>query len=316
MEFLRIDKAVTIWFFVESMLYFLTTGKKERMKKMREELMRREWNWLELLSAALHLFSVNIGAVLKVMAVVFLPISILQGLISQQMTINLQGLNAILQQVRNTAGALAEETLHLDATAIMPYWQGILTGEMLYLAVVLFLEPVGVIAVAKLVRQRIKGEGLSVKRALSEAIVLEPTIIVAGVIYGILVFLGGMVIIPGIYLSIAWCLYLYCIGLGGRKGWDSLRRSKELVRGRWWRTLGYCLALWAIRMLWDSVFQMVYRFGGMEIAKDILYYFLTYFSNAFLATGMALLFLNREALSGGLRFGDGVIDGEATEKEE
>lgn len=284
---------------------------------MREELYSREWSWIELLSAAFHVFSVNIGAVLKVMAVVFLPISILQGLISQQMTVNLQGLNTILQQVRNTAGALAEETLHLDATAIMPYWQGILTGEMLYFAVVLFLEPVGIIAVAKLVRQRMEGEELSVKRALSEAFVLEPTIIVAGVIYGVLVFLGGMVIIPGIYLSIAWCLYLYCIGLGGRKGWDSLRHSKELVGGRWWRTLGYFLALWAIRVLWDSVFQMVYRFGGAGIATDILYYFLSYFSNAFFATGMALLFLNREALSGGLRFGgNGMIDGEATEKEE
>lgn len=284
---------------------------------MREELTRREWRWLELLSAAMHLFSVNIGAVLKVMAVVFLPISILQGLISQQMTINLQGLNMILQQVRDTAGALAGENIHLDATEIMPYWQGLLTGELLYFAVVLFLEPVGVIAVAKLVRQRIEGEALSVKRALSEAFVLEPTIIVAGVIYGVLVFLGGMVIIPGIYLSVAWCLYLYCIGLGGRKGWDSLRHSKELVRGRWWRTLGYFLALWVIRVLWNSVFQMVYRFGGAEIAKDILYYFLSYFSNAFLATGLALLFLNREALAGGLRFGgDGMIDGEATEKEE
>ncbi len=275
---------------------------------MREELYSRELGWVELLSRAFHVFSVNFGAVIKVMAVIFLPISILQSIILDRMTANSAILNGFLQ---------AGDLMAADHANLMTALMQTVTNELLYFAVVLFLEPVGVIAVAKLTRQCIEKEELSVKRALSEAMALEPTIIVSGIFYAVLVFVASMIILPGIYLSIAWCLYLYCIGLGDRKGWDSLRHSKELVRGRWWRTFGYYVLLSVISMLWNSVFELIYTFGEANTAKDILYYFLCYFSGSFVATGMALLFLNREALAGGLRFGrDGVIDGQAVEKEE
>ena len=52
---------------------------------------------MEQLSAAFHVFSAIIGAVMKVMAIIFLPISILQSVILSRMTADSQLLSELLQ---------------------------------------------------------------------------------------------------------------------------------------------------------------------------------------------------------------------------
>ncbi|MGH3022601.1 MAG: hypothetical protein ACRDNI_03000 [Gaiellaceae bacterium] len=39
-----------------------------------------------------------------------------------------------------------------------------------------------------------------------------------------------------IFLAVRWCLLAPIVELEGRRGFAALRRSRELVRGRWWRT--------------------------------------------------------------------------------
>ena len=141
---------------------------------------------------------------------------------------------------------------------------------------------------------------MSFGTALSEAFTMMPTIVITGIIYGVMIFLGSIVIVPGVYYSIAWGLYLYAIGLSGQKGWDALRYSKGLVKGRWWRTFGYMWLLSIIAMLWNSAFELIYTFAPDGIASDILYHFLCYFSAAFVAVGETLLFINREGITYGV----------------
>lgn len=46
---------------------------------MNHDFFYREWNWIEQLSAAFHVFAANIKPILKVLLIVFLPISILES---------------------------------------------------------------------------------------------------------------------------------------------------------------------------------------------------------------------------------------------
>lgn len=303
---------------------------------MRNEIYNREWNWMEQLSAAFHVFSANIGAVLKIMAVVFLPISIVQSMILSRMTANTQLLSQLLSagnEITSGYSNLAQAgegvgyMLHMDFTAINQALMQTLTNELLYYAIVLFLQPVGIIAIAKVVRQYLDEREISVKEALVDAFSLMPTIFATGVIYGALMVLGYMVLIPGIYFSIAWAFYLFCIGLSEKKGWDALKYSKALVKGKWLRTFGYLCLLSIIAMLWNSVFQLVYMFLPNGAAGNILYQFLCYFSLAFIAVGKTMLFINREAVTfrvfqkplaedAPAEAVEGVVEGESMESEE
>ena len=257
---------------------------------MRNEIYNREWRWIEQLSAAFHVFSANISSVIKVMTIIFLPISLLQVIIGDRM---MSAYTVFQQFTQMDIAAINQSELLTTAYHV-------LLNYGLLLMVTLFLEPVGIIAIAKVVKQYIDGKEVSMGQALSEAFSLMPTIIVTGIIYGVLVFLGSIVIVPGVYFSIAWGFYLFCIGLSGKKGWAALKYSKELVKGKWWRTFAYLWLLSIVAMLWNSVFQLIYVFVPAGTASDILYQFLCYFSLAFVATGETLLFINREAITFGV----------------
>mgnify|MGYP000122748501 CR=1 FL=1 len=53
-----------------------------------------------------------------------------------------------------------------------------------------------------------------------------PTIVFSGVIYGVLIFLTSLIIVPGIYLSVAWVFYVYAIGLSDKRAWSLCATAK------------------------------------------------------------------------------------------
>lgn len=58
-------------------------------------------------------------------------------------------------------------------------------------------------------------------------------------ISGVLVFIALLaLVIPGLYLVVAWALAVPVLLVENRKGMAALSRSRELIRGRWWPTLG------------------------------------------------------------------------------
>lgn len=82
----------------------------------------------------------------------------------------------------------------------------------LTLLVGLFLQPVGTIAIAKMVKQFVTKQEISFGTALGEAFSLMPTIVFSGIIYGVLIFLSSLIVVPGIYLSVLGCFM--CMPLG------------------------------------------------------------------------------------------------------
>ncbi|MBP3306824.1 MAG: hypothetical protein J6L66_04310, partial [Anaerotignum sp.] len=176
-------------------------------------------------------------------------------------------------------------------------------------AVAMFLQPVGTIAIARIVKQYIDGEKIEAGKAISEALNHMPAILITGFLFGVLVLLGSFIIVPGIYFGIAWGLYAYCIIFEDKKGWDALRASKALVQGKWLRTAGYLFLLSCVAMLWNSVFQMICSFLGESVMADVLYQFLCYISVGFVAVGECLLYLNRKAVAeGACVFGTAFVD--------
>ena len=158
---------------------------------------------MELVARAFFEFFQNIRGILFVMVVVFLPVVLLDSVILTR----LNAINSFLSTVQ-AAGTFLE-----NREGIMQAMNHTIIGSVLSMAIELFLVPVGTIAIAKIVKQRIDGEEPDVKTALKEALALGPTIILTGLIYGVLVTLGMIVLIPGIWYSVFAGLYVYCIGL-------------------------------------------------------------------------------------------------------
>lgn len=260
------------------------------MMKLRNDIYNREINWIGLMSMAMHVFSAIFGSFLKVLMFIFLPISLLEGVILGRMTATTTAIGAI--------GQIASPT-NANIQEMMTLFTQMMTQEFLLYAVAMFLQPVGTIAVAKMVKQYLDGEKIKAGKTIAEALNHMPAILLTGFIYGVLVLLGSFVIVPGVYFGIAWGLYAYCIAFEDKKGWDALRASKALVQGKWLRTAGYLFLLSCIAMLWNSVFQMICSFFGNSEMATILYQFLCYISVGFVGVGECLLYLNRKAVADG-----------------
>lgn len=57
----------------------------------------------------------------------------------------------------------------------------------------------------------------------------------------LLVFLGSLLIVPGIYLAVAFSMTPAAVMLEDCVGWAALRRSRGLVHGYWFKTFGLLL---------------------------------------------------------------------------
>lgn len=280
---------------------------KERMIRLKNQIYNRELNWMELVATAMHIFAATFGSFVKVLMFIFLPISLLEGVILGRMTATSAAIDGISQMASPSNANIQE---------MMGLFMQMMTQEFLLYAVAMFLQPVGTIAIAKMVKQFIDGEKIEAGKAISEALNHMPAILITGFIYGALVLLGSFVIIPGVYFGIAWGLYAFCIAFEDKKGWDALRGSKALVQGKWWRTLGYLFLLSCVSMLWNSVFQLICSFFGESTMANVIYQFLCYISVGFVAVGECLLYLNRKAVAdGACVFGTAFVDDVASAKE-
>lgn len=280
---------------------------KERMIRLKNQIYNRELNWMELVATAMHIFAATFGSFVKVLMFIFLPISLLEGVILGRMTATSAAIDGISQMASPSNANIQE---------MMGLFMQMMTQEFLLYAVAMFLQPVGTIAIAKMVKQFIDGEKIEAGKAISEALNHMPAILITGFIYGALVLLGSFVIIPGVYFGIAWGLYAFCIAFEDKKGWDALRGSKALVQGKWWRTLGYLFLLSCVSMLWNSVFQLICSFFGESTMANVMYQFLCYISVGFVAVGECLLYLNRKAVAdGACVFGTAFVDDVASAKE-
>ncbi len=93
-------------------------------------------------------------------------------------------------------------------------------------------------------------------------------------VYGVLLVLATLaLVVPGVYLFVAWAVAVPVLLFEDVRGGKALRRSRELLKGRWWATLAV-LVLVAIltgivQLAITAALVGVFAFGGGEVAAVV-----------------------------------------------
>lgn len=92
-------------------------------------------------------------------------------------------------------------------------------------------------------------------------------LILYSLIGGILIIFGFLaLIIPGIYLAVAWMLTPLFIVFGKTEFWDGMELSRKLITKKWWNFLGLAILLLLINLAGTLVF-----FIGLLFTVPITY---------------------------------------------
>ncbi len=141
------------------------------------------------------------------------------------------------------------------------------TGKITIIGILLYLV-MGIVYLALHIAVGLKMWGIA-NATDDEAIIsrgfrLVPRIILLTILYG-LAIMGGtlLLVIPGIYLSIALILSFYLILTDNLKATAALSASRHLIKGFWWRTM---LIITIPSILIIAIFAAVGLFSGVGFA--------------------------------------------------
>lgn len=114
----------------------------------------------------------------------------------------------------------------------------------------------------------------------------------------VLAVVGGsiMLIIPGIWLSVALSLAAYVFVIERRRGIDALRQSKDYVKGYWWAVMGRVLLLALIFIAAAIVIEVPFAMIGGRAAASIAYLAAALFFIPYTAIYHYLIFQNLREL--------------------
>jgi len=80
-------------------------------------------------------------------------------------------------------------------------------------------------------------------------------------------------IVPGIYLYVAWAVAAPVLLVEDVRGWDALKRSRELVKGRFWPTAGVLVLVAILTAIVQAIFLGVLTglvsVTGNEVAREL-----------------------------------------------
>jgi hypothetical protein len=104
------------------------------------------------------------------------------------------------------------------------------------------LTAILVIAVIQIIVMKRNNEDISLGKIINNTmkflgkyLVLNLVLVVA------LVLLALLLVVPAIIMGIYWSLAIYVLVLEDQGVFESMKKSKEMVTHRWWRTFGYSL---------------------------------------------------------------------------
>lgn len=260
---------------------------------MLDAINQKELGFMEILSIAMNLFIKNFKSIMIVVCFLFFPISILNVLAMEKLTNSAEILISI---------ASAEWVLE-DMPAYTKALLSFMGNHALQMSILLFLEPVAVIAIAKIGKGYLCNETITVRGAVGEGMNCLWDIIITGIPFWFLVFMASIFfVLPGVYFGIVWCFYVYVIGFRGIKGWQALTYSKKLTKNKFWKTTGFIIVTSFIVSGWNWIYKGFFFLAPEHVATDILYTTLTYTSGSFAFLGMMVLFMNREAIMLGEKY--------------
>ena len=91
-----------------------------------------------------------------------------------------------------------------------------------------------------------------------------------------------LLIIPGIIFTVFWAFSSYILLSGNVRAWDSMKQSKALVKGRWWRVFGYGLLLLLIIFVISFVAGFIPFVGSIVSSLVLTPFMILFFKNFWL----------------------------------
>ena len=174
-----------------------------------------------MLDTAIKLYSRNAVTMWKIVGLVVIPLAVIQILV----------LDASLP-----SGAFVHDgTLYTSSGTLSAPAAGTLAQTVLGFLAILVVNG----ALALCLVDSYVGHPLSWSRSLQAAFRRIGALVWLAIIFGIAIVIAFiLIILPGIWLSVAWAVAVPALMVEGIGAVAALRRSFRLVRHRWWATFG------------------------------------------------------------------------------
>lgn len=107
-----------------------------------------------------------------------------------------------------------------------------------------FIGIIATMAIAYVIKNKIDGKSISVRKALKKSFSKWGTAIGTNFLLGIFLFgLTLLLIVPGIIFFVYWIFVTFVVILSDKSGKDAMDYSKQIVEGRWWTVAGYFVVI-------------------------------------------------------------------------
>jgi hypothetical protein len=209
----------------------------------------------ETIDAAINLYRANAVQLWQAVAVVVVPLAIIQVIITR---------SSYPSDVFLHNGTLYTTNLNGSTGGAIPSLAVVVIGA--------FAQLLSIGAVFKLVLDAYLGEMPSLRESFAFASSRIGSLLWLAILTALLVGIGLiLLIVPGIYLLGAFSVAIPVLMMEGRTGLGALGRSRELVRGRWWATVArFVLAALLIGVL-ELVFGLIDLGSALGISNLTLY---------------------------------------------
>lgn len=123
---------------------------------------------------------------------------------------------------------------------------------------VLVLVPLISATHAQAVAELGRGRAPSIAETLNAGARFFAPVLAVVVAYTLAILFGlVLLVIPGVYVFVAWFVVAPAVVIEDKRGGDALRRSHDLVRGSWWRVFAIALVVSAIGFAGSAAFVAI-----------------------------------------------------------
>ena len=170
-----------------------------------------------------------------------------------------------------------------------------LSGSTGGLGITLLILLIGILAqllatgvVFKLVLDGYLGRPTDISESFAFASGKVLSLLWLSILIGVLTFVGLiLIVIPGIWFLVSSSVAIPVLMMEGLGGFGAIRRSFDLVRGRWWATLGRLVAAFILVIVAEFVIGLIT--GGVTAALGVSNLTLFLIVNAILAALVTIL---------------------------
>ncbi|CAA9502439.1 MAG: hypothetical protein AVDCRST_MAG67-2043, partial [uncultured Solirubrobacteraceae bacterium] len=201
----------------------------------------------EILDVSIKICLAHWRTLLKAVLVVVVPVQIVGTIVNADYTV--ESFDFSTSQTQTPEETLEEFNQYLGGLAIATVLQGL--AALLATA-----------ACLRAIAQAYLGEQTDWRSSLKYALRLTPSLLLLTLLYALGLMLGFvLLILPGIWLFVAWAFATPALLVEGRRGRKALGRSFGLVKGRWWRTFGVLIIGFILATIVATVVQAVFLVG-------------------------------------------------------